>query len=74
MVGEVGALTVALAREREHPLRIVDLTVDAPQAPIRDWLHAAGVRVLNIAGPRESESPGIGRAAAAWLRMLLEAA
>jgi hypothetical protein len=68
------ALTVALARDRGHPLRIVDLNLEAPQAPIRDWLHAAGIGVLNVAGPRESESPGIGRDAAAWLRALLDGA
>ncbi|NBC47767.1 MAG: hypothetical protein GVY22_07230 [Gammaproteobacteria bacterium] len=68
------ALTVALARDRGHPLRIVDLNLEATQGPIRDWLHDASIGVLNVAGPRESESPGIGRDAAAWLRALLDGA
>jgi hypothetical protein len=34
------------------------------------WLRAEGVRALNIAGPRESESPGVGNAAREFLDQL----
>jgi hypothetical protein len=66
------ALTVSLAHARERPIRLVDLSEDARQGPIRDWLQEQGIEVLNIAGPRESEAPGIGIIAAAWLRDLFD--
>ena len=37
----------------------------------RRWLQVADVRTLNVAGPRESESPGIGDEARRILRALL---
>ncbi|HEX2204778.1 MAG TPA: putative molybdenum carrier protein [Longimicrobium sp.] len=38
----------------------------------RRWLQLYRVRTLNVAGPRESESPGIHAAALATLRALLD--
>ncbi|SUS06231.1 conserved hypothetical protein [uncultured Defluviicoccus sp.] len=35
------------------------------------WLRERRVRVLNVAGPRESSAPGIHEEAAAFLRVLL---
>lgn len=66
------ALTVTLARELGRPLRIVDLAGDAAHASVLAWLRAQGVAVLNIAGPRESQAPGIAREAASWVRDLLD--
>jgi hypothetical protein len=63
-------LTVDLARRLGRPLRLVDLDQGAPQQPIRDWLRGEAIEVLNVAGPRESESPGIGAVATDWLRVL----
>lgn len=39
----------------------------ADQSEIVDWLGFSGVRVLNVAGNRESSSPGIG----AWVESYL---
>jgi hypothetical protein len=40
-------------------VRIVDLLdADAPAA-VRDFATRPGLEVLNVAGPRESEAPGI---------------
>ncbi len=43
---------------------------------IRRWLEAENIRVLNVAGPRESQAPGIYRRAyevlAALFRLLAE--
>jgi hypothetical protein len=53
-------LTEATARALGRPLLIV--RADRPDAArsIKDWLRDLGhVNVLNIAGPRESEAPGI---------------
>jgi hypothetical protein len=60
------ALTVRLCRAAGRPLlRLDPRTGDA--AAVADWIRAHGVRRLNVAGPRESEQPGIGAAARALL-------
>jgi hypothetical protein len=65
------ALTLSLARRLGRP----SLTLD-PRGPrdgtgAREWIAREGIRVLNVAGPRESRAPGIYAAAAALLRDLL---
>jgi len=61
-------LTARICRGMGRPLLVV--SPDDARAPerIRRWLGSGGIRVLNVAGPRESESPGIHAAA---LRLLL---
>jgi len=63
--------TLDLARRHGKPHLVVDL--DAPHGPaeIRRWLTDHGVKTLNVAGPRESQSPGIHRRVAALLRRVL---
>jgi hypothetical protein len=63
-------LTRRLARRHGRPCLVVDL--DSPPSPeeMLQWLAAHGRRVLNIAGPRESQSPGIHGEAIAWLQSL----
>ncbi len=41
-------------------------------AAVREWLRDHEVRVLNVAGPRESSAPGIAAEAAAFLRSVFE--
>jgi hypothetical protein len=53
------ALTIALARRIGRPCLVLDLGDRAEARTIREWIAAAGIRVLNVAGPRESEAPGI---------------
>ena len=55
-----------------RPLRVVDLDAPEPSAEVRSWIAAAGIRVLNIAGPRESTCPGIAATAAAYLAAMLD--
>lgn len=62
-------LTVAVAQEVGKPLRAV--TLDADVEPVAGWLRAEGVRVLNVAGPRESTAPGIYAEAYGFMRRLL---
>jgi hypothetical protein len=51
--------TARFAAELGRPVRIVDLLdADAP-AVARDFASRPGLEVLNVAGPRESEAPGI---------------
>jgi hypothetical protein len=66
-------LTVELARRWGRPLLALDLA--DPQGPgrFRRWLEANRIRVLNVAGPRESNAPGIHEQARAFLAVLLGA-
>jgi hypothetical protein len=63
-------LTLEFARCLGKPHLIVDLEAGPDAAAVRAWIAERGVRVLNVAGPRESESPGL----QARARALLEAA
>ena len=67
------ALTVELARALGRPHRIVDLAAQPEAAGVRAWLAEQDVRVLNVAGPRESQQPGIGALARDFLEQVLSA-
>jgi hypothetical protein len=67
-------LTQQLAEEHRKPHLTVDLAGsdrEAALARCRAWLNAQKPGVLNIAGPRESQSPGIQEQTQAVLRALL---
>ena len=67
------ALTVRLARRQGRPAMAVDLSA-APRVPaVQEWIARERIRKLNVAGPRESEHPGIYAQAAAFLREVLGA-
>jgi hypothetical protein len=65
------ALTVSLARRAGKPALVVDLEGGTAVAETGRWLSENRIGVLNVAGPRESEAPGIHDQAAAFLRELL---
>ncbi len=65
------ALTVALARRLGRPCLTVDLAEAADAAGIHVWLAERRVAALNVAGPRESQAPGIGGQARAILEAVL---
>lgn len=67
------ALTVAAAEELGRPLLVLDLAMQPDPQAAAEWLRLHTIRVLNVAGPRESTSPGIGQRAAYFLTSLLEA-
>ena len=64
------ALTIALARRHGKPLLVVDLARQPSPQEVSRWIGARAVGVLNVAGPRESQRPGIGREAGAFLERL----
>ena len=65
------ALTVRLALRAGKPFRVLDLDDDPLPSGVAEWIRRAAVRTLNVAGPRESEAPGIHDQALAFLRELL---
>jgi hypothetical protein len=65
------ALTIELARRLGRPYLVVDLGQPSDAIAVRTWARTHGIRVLNVAGPRESSCPGIHDEAAAFLRQLL---
>jgi len=62
---------VSLARRAGKPVIVANLEGGANAAEIRAFLLEHRIRVLNVAGPRESEAPGIHDQAAALLREVL---
>lgn len=52
-------LTQRTAVELGKPCLSIDLSAPGALAEIREWLDRHALGVLNVAGPRESQSPGI---------------
>jgi hypothetical protein len=68
------ALTIEVAREWGRPLLVLDLNAKPPVADTERWLHFHRIRTLNVAGPRESQIPGIQVRACEFLEILLDKA
>ena len=64
-------LTIELAARHAKPCLLVELFNQSHAAMVRQWAEEHGVRVLNVAGPRASQSPGIYERAHAYLREVL---
>jgi Circularly permutated YpsA SLOG family len=66
------ALTIELAKRMQKPCLEVNLN-DRPRIkPVRSWLKANRVGILNVAGPRESQNSGIYQQAVKFLRKVLK--
>jgi hypothetical protein len=65
------ALTVELARRANKPCLVLRPADGTTAQSVRDWADRQHIHVLNIAGPRASESPGIYEKARAFLRAVL---
>lgn len=63
-------LTHRLARQQKKPCLTIDLEGPTDPTIAREWLEAHDIRILNVAGPRESQSPGIGDDAKRFLMEL----
>src|SRR5262249_29902920 len=66
------ALTIRLAERYGKPHRVVNLTGQPLTADLRAWGVEHQVQTLNVAGPRESSSPGIHARALTFLRELFQ--
>lgn len=67
-------LTRRLCRKHRRPVISVDLNADDDRdvRRVRQWVQDHAIRVLNLAGPRESSSPGIAGDTRQFLCRLLE--
>jgi len=65
------ALTMKIVSATSKPHFVVDLSQQPNPDLVRAWCLAQQLRVLNVAGPRESECPGIYEQAAEFLRAIL---
>ncbi|MFO8233499.1 MAG: putative molybdenum carrier protein [Longimonas sp.] len=68
------ALTQQEAEQRGRPWRVVTLGTSRPTKNALQWLHTHSIEVLNVAGPRASEEPGIYAAALAFVKSICEQA
>jgi hypothetical protein len=66
--------TVFLCREYGKPALVIDLDRPLEAAVFMSWLQENAIEALNVAGPRESKQPGIGRQARVALDALFDAA
>mgnify|MGYP001806245192 CR=1 FL=1 len=77
LILNLGGLSGATAKTREYahqhgrPYLVLQLEQNPDPHEVRHWLEQHQVRVLNIAGPRESKRPGIYTRSLAFLREVL---
>ena len=65
------ALTAAHAEALGRPLLVVDPTAPEASEAALAWCRQHAIRTLNVAGPRESEAPGLTAAAFRFVASLL---
>jgi hypothetical protein len=66
-------LTKNAAEQRRKPCLVVDLTNPPKTGDVQEWLREHEIRVLNVAGPRASQTPDAYRLATGVLVRLLKA-
>jgi hypothetical protein len=66
------ALTVELARQYDKPCLVLRPDESPTVQAVLDWAESHRVRDLNVAGPRESEAPGVYEQAREFLRRLFQ--
>ena len=63
--------TMECAKHLAKPCMVIDVDHVASVSNVCEWLAQHRIRVLNVAGPRESKQPGIYEQTSAFLRELL---
>jgi hypothetical protein len=66
------ALTIKLAAQYQKPFLVMDLKESPDPSDVIAWAKTHRIQILNVAGPRESESRGIYAQADRFLRDVLE--
>jgi hypothetical protein len=65
------ALTIRIAEKNGKPHLVIDLNRPRDPSRVQAWCRTHQIRVLNVAGARESESPGIYEQATDLLKAVL---
>ena len=65
--------TIQHVKQLGKPYLVIDLTKPADPATVHQWASQHCIKVLNVAGPRETTCPGIYTEARAFLQTLLSA-
>ena len=66
------ALTIDYANHLDKPLLVINLDQSPEPNEVTTWLQENAIKVLNVAGPRESQQPGIYARANAFLKQKLK--
>jgi hypothetical protein len=66
------SLTIELAQKMNKPCLVLNLIGRPDAAAVRAWMEENRIRVLNVAGPRASNKPGIYRKAGVFLRRVFK--
>jgi predicted Rossmann-fold nucleotide-binding protein len=62
------AFTIEIAKKLRKPCLVLDVAEAPSESAVKAWANENNVRVLNVAGSRESKCPGIYAQAAEFLR------
>jgi hypothetical protein len=65
------AFTIDIAKRLGKPCLVIDLGKHPNESAVWGWVEEHAIRVLNVAGPRESKCPGIYAQASEFLRKIL---
>lgn len=65
------AYTVELAKKYDRPCLVLDLSTKPARETICEWVNRHQIHILNVAGSRESGSPGIYQEACQLLHEVL---
>ena len=63
--------TINDAARLERPCLVLDISIHAKKSTVLSWAKNNSVRILNIAGPRESKSNGIYKRSFSFIKKLL---
>lgn len=66
------ALTIEFARTYHKPVYVLDIDEQHDVTALITWLHGNRIRILNVAGPRESNYKGIYDKARRLLQRLID--
>jgi len=67
------SLTISLCKKYFKPYMVIDLSREKEKPEVLQWIKRNKINILNIAGNRESTSPGIGKKTFEFLMHLLKA-
>jgi hypothetical protein len=73
LLGGGTLMTIQVAEMLGKPCLVVDLDAGWPVAEVVEWVEAKRISVLNVAGPRESTSPGCHEKARVFMQAFLKA-